>query len=295
MLDRLGPLVAAVALAGVCVSAPALGQNSKADKARFSQLVKEATAAYGDGQLQESIKLLKEAYAIKQDPRLLYNIAKAEEGLGNWQKAIDGYREYLDKDPQASNRDVVAGRITVLEKQLRERESQKATAARLAAERAESAGKRKEAITKYQRYLELAPDAGDRGQIEAKIAELRRPAPPGKGKGTSAAAVEPSGSIAPWLVVGVGTAAVATGAIFGVLSRGKYDDARGAETGQAADDSRKTGDTFTTVGNIAMIAGGVVVAGGLTWVLLSGGSSAEKSSALNLTLAPTGVSLGGSL
>ena len=295
MLDRLGPLFIAATLAGVCFSDPALGQNSKADKARFSQLVKEATAAYGDGQLRESIKLLKQAYAIKQDPRLLYNIAKAEEGLGNWQKAIDGYRAYLDKDPQASNRDVVAGRITVLEKQLLERENHKATAARLAAERAESAGKRKEAITKYQRYLELAPNVGDRQKVEAKIAELRRPAPPEQNKGTSTVAGKPSGSIAPWLVVGVGTAAVATGAVFGVLSRGKYDDARNADTGQAAEDSRKTGDTFTTVGNITMIAGGVVVAGGLTWVLLSGGSSAEKSSALNLTLAPTGVRLGGSL
>jgi tetratricopeptide (TPR) repeat protein len=294
MLDRRGVHLAAAGLALLLCAAPVWGQPARQDTARFRELVKDATTAYGAGQLEESIALLRKAYRLKQDPRLLYNIAKAQEGLAHWQEAIDGYREYLRKAPDAPNGDLVAGRIAVLEKQALERQRQIATAERLAAERAETAGQRDEAIARYQRYLELAPTAEDRASVEARIAELRRAKRPAKSE--SGSSTPASTSIAPWLIVGVGTAGVATGTVFAVLSRGKYDDARGADTGQAADDSRKTGDTFTTVGNVAIIAGGVVVAGGLTWVILrSGSSSGEKRGALNLTLAPTGVALGGTL
>ncbi len=286
---RLTALAIALSLQAVPAAA------DKREDTRFGELVKEATAAYGAGKLEESVALLEQAYAIKEDPRLLYNIAKAQEGLGLWQEARDGYRAYLEKDPKAANRDVVQGRIAVLEKQIAESQHQAATAERLAADQAETDGKRQEAIAKYRRYLELLPDAADRKQVEAKIAELKKPA---RAKPVTRNATDSGsrgGSIAPWIVVGAGGAVAGTGAVFAILSRGKYDDARSANSGQAADDARKSGDTFTTVGNVAMIAGGVVVAGGLSWVLLGGNSRSREPAALELTVSPTQLSVGGSL
>lgn len=287
-LPRLPPLAAALVLLVFIRSAHAGGDDDK-----FRRLVKDATEAYGAGELEKSISLLREAYALREDPRLLYNIAKATEGLGKWQEAVDGYRLYLEKEPKAANRDLVLGRIKVLEQQLEDRAQQDAIAERVAGERAEAAGDRGGAIAHYERYLKMSLEAKDRQEIRRRIEELRKPPkrepPPAKTK------TEPrKAPLAAWIVTGVGVAAAATGGVFAVLSRGKYDDAKSASSGTAANDLASTADSYTTIANLGLIGGAVITAGGLTWVLLSSGGDKEKSS-VSLSVQPNGIALGGRL
>ncbi|MBL9110833.1 MAG: hypothetical protein JNM74_16230 [Myxococcales bacterium] len=97
---------------------------------------------------------------------------------------------------------------------------------------------------------------------------------------------EPSRSIAPWVVAGVGGAMMAVGAVTGVVALGKESDIANAcpnDVCPAAFDlagARSSAKTFIGVTDVLLIGGGVVLAGGITWALLSSPSSAPKAGAL---------------
>lgn len=104
----------------------ALGAEKPVD--RPYRLFLEAEKAYGEGRAERAVMLLEEAYALKPEPVLLYNLARAHETLGHLEQALDCYRRYVAADPKAEGRGAIAVRITALEEQLAER-------ARLEAER----------------------------------------------------------------------------------------------------------------------------------------------------------------
>ena len=94
------------------VSLPALADD--ADAARFRSLVEQATAAFGEGDFKRAAELAEQAYAIKRDPSLLYNLARAREGQGDLAAAVAAYQRYLDAVPNASDAEIVKGRIKAL-------------------------------------------------------------------------------------------------------------------------------------------------------------------------------------
>jgi tetratricopeptide (TPR) repeat protein len=257
-----------LALATLFSSPPARAD----DASRFKELVKQATDAFGRGDFERAIDLCNEAFAIKPNPRLLYNRARAEEALGNAQQAIADYELYLEREPQTEDRGIIEGRIKALRAQLAESE-------RLAGERAQSAGKKTEARAHYRRYLELAPNARDKKEIEHRLWELDHPPPPKK----SAAPAQSSGGAGPgpWITVAVGGAVLTGGTVFGLLSRQKYDDAKNASSGKRGADLRSDGDRFTTFANVGFVAGGVIALSGFTWLLLSPSSSKKTSAAVS--------------
>lgn len=95
---------------------------------RSYRLFLDAEKAYGEGRAEEAVKLLDEAYGLRPEPVLLYNLARAHETLGHLEQALDCYRRYLEADPKAEGKGAITARITALEGQLQER-------ARLEAER----------------------------------------------------------------------------------------------------------------------------------------------------------------
>src|SRR5262245_55119117 len=89
-------LSAALALCLVAPNAPAQARardksaSSQATKAR--ELFKKSEESYRAGRFQEAVDLLTEAYQLDPNPVLLYNLARAYEGLGDTPKAIESYR-----------------------------------------------------------------------------------------------------------------------------------------------------------------------------------------------------------
>jgi tetratricopeptide (TPR) repeat protein len=241
------------------------------DSARFKELVRQATEAFGKGDFQRAIELCNEAYALKPNPRLLYNRARAHEALGNAERAVRDYELYLEREPQTEDREIVTGRIKALRAQVAEQE-------RLAGERAQSAGKRAAAKAHYRRYLELNPSASDKQEIEKRIRDLDRPPKKQPEPTNDSGQRAPGGAGAgPWITIALGGAVLAGGGILGLLSRQKYDDAKSASSGEAGAALRDDGDRLTTFANVGFIAGGVIAISGVTWFLLSP-SSTEKSS-----------------
>jgi tetratricopeptide (TPR) repeat protein len=210
----------------------------------------------------------------------VYNVARAHEALGNLERATENYRRYL-ATPHPKNVDVVKGRILALETQLAER-------SRLEGERLEARGERENARAAYRRYLKRLPSARDRAEIEKRIRDLGRPVP------VRDAERRPATRTNPWplVSVGAGVLIVGVGTAFAVLSRNKYDDAKNARDGESTVALAEDGDRYTDFANLGFVAGGAIVAGGVTWWLLQ--PNLEEPGRVGVSLGPLSARLTGS-
>src|SRR5712671_7398352 len=76
--------------------APAALADSRADAKRH---FREGMSLIAAGQVERGIAELKQAYAIKPHPDVLYDIAKAYVDLGNIPEALSYFRQYVATDP----------------------------------------------------------------------------------------------------------------------------------------------------------------------------------------------------
>jgi iron complex outermembrane receptor protein len=83
-------------VAALLVAGPALADVRADAKRHF----REGMALIAAGQLERGIAELKQAYAIKPHPDVLYDIAKAYVDLGNIPEAINYFNQYLATDPE---------------------------------------------------------------------------------------------------------------------------------------------------------------------------------------------------
>jgi tetratricopeptide (TPR) repeat protein len=74
-----------------------------------------ATKAYEVGQFDEAIKQFAEAYKLKEDPGILFNLAQAHRLAKHRDEAVRMYRMYLLKSPNAANRAEVERYLTSLQ------------------------------------------------------------------------------------------------------------------------------------------------------------------------------------
>jgi tetratricopeptide (TPR) repeat protein len=88
--------------------------------------------SYDLGRFQDAIREFEAAYELNDDPAYLYNLAQAHRRAGNSQKAVELYRTYLRKAPEASDRETVEQRIAALEKDLASAAAQGAATAPVA-------------------------------------------------------------------------------------------------------------------------------------------------------------------
>jgi tetratricopeptide (TPR) repeat protein len=135
----------------------------------------------------------------------------------------------------------------------------------------EALGKPGDAADAYAKYLEEEPEAADRKAIEGRIATLRAQA-----NELAAARQSPSGreregegdafAIVPWVVAGAGVAALGTGAVLGIVAKGKHDDAVADPVQASAADKQDTAEGLARAATVTLIAGAVVTAMGLAWL-----------------------------
>jgi iron complex outermembrane receptor protein len=85
------------------------------------QLFSEGKTAYKQGDLQTAIKDLEAAYELEPAPVLLYNLARAYEGLGELEKAVSAYERFLTAQPNAEDRGAIETRLATLKRQVDER------------------------------------------------------------------------------------------------------------------------------------------------------------------------------
>src|SRR5205807_9377804 len=77
--------------------APAALADARSDAKRH---FREGMSFIGAGQVERGIAELKQAYAIKPHPDVLYDIAKAYVDLGNIDEALGYFKQYVATDPE---------------------------------------------------------------------------------------------------------------------------------------------------------------------------------------------------
>lgn len=88
------------------------------DRERALSLFQESADHYRAGRFGVAAELLREAYDLHPEPVLLYNLGRALDGMGEFQEAIQAYRDYVEAAPDAEDRGAVERRIQTLESYL---------------------------------------------------------------------------------------------------------------------------------------------------------------------------------
>lgn len=90
-------------------------------------------------------------------------------------------------------------------------------------------------------------------------------------------------NVGPWVVMGIGGAMLVGGAVAGVVALGKTNDIADKCPNDVCprsfdlDEERSSARTFVRITDLLLIGGGLVTAGGLGWLLLSGSSEKEPT------------------
>jgi tetratricopeptide (TPR) repeat protein len=230
-------------------SGEAAAKPAAADKARAADLFNKSADAYRQGDFALAIKLLDEAYGLDPQPVLVYNRARAAEGLGDLDGAIAGYEKFLADEPNPPDRGAIEQRVATLKRQRDER----------------------------------AALVRDR---DARREEPPPPSPaapaPAPAERSTAEPARTHRSPLPYVVAGVGAAGLVAGAVFGVLAVSKKNDAVSERTQQKSMDLKSSADGLATASTVSFIVGGVLVAAGAAWLLVDGDVLSKKKHAARL-------------
>ncbi len=253
-------VVSALAVAVALALAPTASLAKPDDDAKQALvLFDRGKLAYKEGRYDESILLLKEAYALKAEPVLLYNIGRAHEAKQQFPEAVEAYKRYLATAKDPPDRAEVEQKISTLEKAIAEAKQKADAAAAAEAER--------KAREDRERPREAEPE-------------------PAAGR---------SPNLVPWIVAGSGAAVMGVGVVVGVVALGTNSDAEGAATQAETVDKRDSAETLALVSTITLIVGGAALAGGATWGIidLTGGGEGSETGRLELRIQGSGATVRG--
>jgi tetratricopeptide (TPR) repeat protein len=245
-------------------AAPASAANearpavAPANQASVAQLNEEGAAFYAARDYRRAIEKFIQAYAIDEDPNLLFNIARCYEELGEIDAAIEKYENFL-KTPGADTR----GRQ-------RARES-------LATLRA----------SKETPSADATPATGSASPTEEE---------PQASAATPRAAEE--SNLLPWLTLGGSVAFAALGTTFYLLGAGDHSEVTDAPgygdpnvitpiTRRDAEELADAGDTKKLIGGISFGLAGALAATYVVLLVTGDESSAESEPSLGFSLLPS--------
>jgi tetratricopeptide (TPR) repeat protein len=269
-----------VVILSCLLSAPASAAPRPSHSRNDSSVVREvehlaamAVEAYQSGDYERAVALLTSAYAIRPQPLLLYNLAKAYDKMGQEEFAILNYRKYLAADRTDEKLAARAQeRMVALQSQIDARTVRNADLANLANDE-----RFKQARAEEERAAAKRAENARRVFRESRRKVLL-------GAGIAAA------------IVGVGALAGGVGLWADATSK---HDAFAKSRDQLAKQKLRSDAQSLGIGSTVLYAvGGVLAAGGLAAALAGGIIYREKARRDTVSLAPwlelAGASVGGS-
>ena len=199
--------------------------------------------SFDEADYTTALNYFKDAY--RRDctkPELLVIIARAYELKGDKREAVHALETYLERVPNAPDAEVQKRRIANLKREMAD-----------APPPVVAPPPQPSAAPTVAPVVTAAPTASAPPSDESPPPERHHTAPP-------------------WIVAGVGAAALVTGAILFPIGSGKVSDAEAAcpnhvcpAGASASIDSGNSGRTLEMIGGIAMGVGGAALVGGLIW------------------------------
>lgn len=96
----------------VLIAALLLGATAAADEpAPWERLANEARAAFDQRMFVRSAELLREAYELRAEPVLIYNVGRSYQEAGMTSEALAAFAEFLISDPKGEERSLVVARV----------------------------------------------------------------------------------------------------------------------------------------------------------------------------------------
>ena len=300
---RLAPAIAmrksisVLGLLGVVVTARALAQPlpspnypppceeskvSKSDRDRAHTVFLSGKQFLEESNYDKAISYFEDAYAIDCSVHgILPIIATAYERKGDRRQAVRALEEYLKRALNAPDHDVVERRIKNLKDQIAQEPTSQAVAAGPVPAPPSSS---------------IAPAGSPPPEPSAGVAPVAA-----AGTQSAAATAESKQSAVPWVLVGVGGAALATGVVVVAVGASDISSAESAcgktrmNCQQSVANQGNNGRTLLPIGFVVGGAGLAAVAAGLVWHFTETSSGTPATGSLRVTpfVAPSyaGVSL----
>jgi len=309
-------LSAALGLGPVSVArADAPSSEAAAEARRGEAKVKfdEGVKAFGEHRYTEAVAAFLQADGIEPSAALSFNIARAFEHLDNSSSALRWYRDYLRREPQATNAAEVQARVAALGANLAQRGVQQLTVistpagaivriddqalgtAPLTTELAPGAHHvRLELIGYRVAEADVVLDARTPRDVELKLEGLpvERPKPAAAGpsnqpSGPAERVVRPFGP-APWVALGVGGASLLGALGFELGRRSAESAAKGGTQVEYPAHFDAMQSRQTTARVLAGVGGALLLTGGVLFVL---NAPRKRGAELAVRCAPSGCGL----
>ncbi len=115
-----------VALLALLGSGPVLADATSEAREHFHK----AQTHYALGEFEDAAREFREAYRLREEPAILFNIGQAYRQMRQWSQAYFHYRQYLSKKPDAPNRAETESLIEQMRRRMDEEEEQRLRVAR---------------------------------------------------------------------------------------------------------------------------------------------------------------------
>jgi tetratricopeptide (TPR) repeat protein len=244
----------------IAITACSLGiwsGNAAADevapKDRALQLFRDSDLAYQRGEFERAIELLRESYDVYPEPLVLYNLARALEGAGDFEAAVAEYERYLRSSQNLNDRGGIERRVVTLKAYIA----------------AAGSGRLEGLPTSTQIGPATGPPSGGGARDRGARAWI------------------------PWAIAGAGVAVVAAGAVTASMSDSWHDEAVREPIQAEAVRLQDKAEDLASTGTILLIGGGALAVGGTVWgvIELRRGKRAEtpRPGSARLRVAPAYV------
>jgi tetratricopeptide (TPR) repeat protein len=240
--------------AGPVAVAPPPGEQTDRDEAgaeaEARALYAAAQAAFHEGRFENSLQYFQRAYELTRRPALLYNLAVTYDRLRRDEEALAAFEQYLREEPNAENVREVEGRVAVL---------RQALARTTDPSRAEATPLDTTPVETTTRVEPTPPDTAPIDRTPPIVAAPSNDAGPG-----------------PWIVVGVGGAAVVAGAVLLAVAAADVAAVEGASPGTRWSEVRGAYDRSeaeSIAGGVLLGVGAAAAAAGVVWAVAGGGGS----------------------
>jgi len=321
------PRLCALSLAAVCLlHRPNAYADAPSDEAAAEQRRAEAKSkyqqgaeAYSAGRFKDAVDLFLAADRLAPSAPLSFNIARAYEKLSDDAGALRWYRDYLRRNPDASNASTVRPLIATLADSLRKKGVQQLTVLTSPAGATVTVDDQPLGVTPWtgelrpgehhvllslrgyadaEQSLSLAADqpldVNVRLEQQSSVAVEAAPIPaaaapsPAPTKDTSSHGKKLG--VVPWVTLAAGTAALGGALTFELLRRSAESDAKGADSQLEYYDHLQTAESRQTTARVFLGTGGALLVAGGLMLLLDRDTSSHAASA-GLICLPGGCGL----
>ena len=222
---------------------------------------------------EQALEVFTEVYNRTGEPKLLFNLGAAAEGMGDLERAEAYYRVYLEELPDAEDADAVRARIANLSEP-------QAAASELKPEKAPA---EKSGAASAEETPPEPPAALDAATVDAETYYQQEKKPKKRGPVWQTA------------VMGVGGMVLAGGMISAIMAKNRYDGLEVACKPDCTDEQLSSARGAAAAADVLFAVGGVAVTAGVVgFVLYKNKNRRRRGAALRVTpmLSPDGAFLG---